>query len=151
MFVNGGAAFLKGGVGFGSMAISFQALDCKCWVDIGTSLVITKIIFQQPVVSSDFENLAEEILRLSDFLHKLRHPIEHHLFPVITKPLLGASNYIKPNNIEVRACTKVFSFCKSFKYKACIQLIFLIRKRHVVVTKHPKNLTNAPKLSPQNP
>lgn len=39
---------------------------------IWTSFVTTKIIFQQPIVPSDFENLAGEILRLSYFLHKLR-------------------------------------------------------------------------------
>lgn len=66
---------------------------------IGISFVIPKIIFQQPIVPSDYENLAGEILRLSYFLHKLRDPIEHHLFPVITKPLLRASNY-KPNEIR---------------------------------------------------
>lgn len=98
------------------MAITFQALDCKCWVGAGTSFVITKILFQQPILHSDFENLAGEILRLFYFLHKLRHPIEHHSFPVITKPLLRALNYIKPNKIEeIRACTKAFSLCKSVK------------------------------------
>lgn len=55
---------------------NFQALVSKCCVGFGTCFVIT-ITLQEPIVPNDFENLGGEILRLSDFCHKCRHPVKH--------------------------------------------------------------------------
>lgn len=55
----------------------FQALVSKCWVSSGTSVITLIIILQKPIVPSDFEDLAGEILRVSAIYHMHRHPIKH--------------------------------------------------------------------------
>lgn len=76
-----------------------QVLVSKYWVGCRTCFVITitivVVILQEPTVLSQFKNLTGEILRLFNLHHKHRHPVKHISFPVITKALIRASNYIK--------------------------------------------------------